>query len=571
MSIVHENGFLCNYLNGLIRVSKRPGQWSRILLAVALLSVEGGCVDAEIPVVYRQTAMTVGSEVNCENSALRMEEGPMLRHSPKGDWQVQHAVSRWPEQGETMQGMGVAVVDISGDGILDILLPNFGADQIYVGQADGTYIDETAVRWPADATDPTEAFSAADVDGDGDLDIFSSNRGGENALYINDGVGYFTKSTDNGLIGAVYGSVGAVFGDLDRDGDLDMMVNNHLATEYPGSTEEGDPNTLYYNNGDGTFEDKTALIPAALNSGFSYMSTIVDVTGDHYPDIYITNDFGFTARPNQLFVNPGIVASSYIDRAKELDVNVSIGGMGLGIGEINGDGVADFLLTNWGPINLLESIGLTGWILTNDARGIEWKHDDGAYSSWATDLQDLDNDGDLDFLAASGELMEPNGVAANPGDQPDGLFLRDGDVFVESGEAWGMHEDIGNTRGVVIVDLNGDGFLDMVKRDLRADAHIWLARCDDNHWTSITLKDESPNGFAVGARVKVTAGGNTQYRWVGSTGRGFATSGSHTVHFGLGEETQIDAIEVQWPNGGVSNHAAVVADAPIRIERTFVK
>ena len=531
----------------------------------------GGCAGNDQPVVYRQTTLNTGQQVVCADPILRADLGPMVRHEPLGDWQDQQAVSRWPEQGEVMQGMGVAVVDVSGDGILDILLPNFGQDQVYLGQVDGSYVDETSSRWPADPADPTEAFSVADVDGDGDLDVFASNRGGVNKLYLNDGAGFFTKSVNDGLITDVYGSVGAVFGDLDRDGDLDMMVNNHLETEYPGSTEDGDPNTLYYNNGDGTFEDKTALIPAALNSGFTYMSAIVDVTGDHFPDIYLTNDFGPLAKPNQLFVNPGLVANSYIDRAKALDVNVSIGGMGLGFGELNGDGVADFLLTNWGPINLLESIGYEGWVLTNDAREIEWKHDDGAYSSWATDLQDLDNDGDLDFLAASGELMEPNSVAANPADQPDGLFLRDGDLFVESGEAWGMHEDIGNTRGVVIVDLNGDGFLDMVKRDIRADAYIWLARCDDNHWSTITLEDDSHNGFAVGARVKLKAGGQTQYRWVGSTGRGFATSGPHTVHFGLGGATEIDEVEVQWPDGGVSNHVGLTVNAPITISRSLVE
>ena len=108
----------------------------------------------------------------------------------------------------------------------------------------------------------------------------------------------------------------------------------------------------------------------------------------------------------------------------------------------------------------------------------------------------------------------------------------------------------------------------MVKRDIRGDAIIWLSRCGEAAWTSVDLRFNGANTRGVGARIDINQGGHTLSRWVGSTGRGFATSHPHTVHFGLGDAQRVDKLVVTWPDGVETSHADLPVNRHLTISRT---
>ena len=492
--------------------------------------------------------------VQCADPGARDASGPLYAAPFGPSWDEQISGSRWPADPTKPQpGMGIAVEDFNDDGLDDILLPNFGPDQLYMAQPDGTYVDQTASRWP-DNDDLTESAMVVDIDGDNDLDVLAGNRGGANKLYLNDGAGYFRLAIDSGLSEQPWGTVGAAFADIDLDGDVDVLFANHDPIEVQNISdpnfEPGDPNELYLNDRSGYLTEISDVLPAEYNDGYTYMAGFYDLDGDPYPDMYFTNDYGPFWKPNVALKNPGgDPYGTWVNTAPETSIDVAIGGMGMAIGDVNDDSIVDILLTNWGPILMLESADYEFWIESQAARGIDWRHPDGHYASWAADLQDLDNDGDLDFLAVCGELMEPAPRPGNPVDQPDALYLRDGDTYVEAGEEWGMHQDVGNMRGMVFVDLNKDGYLDILKRDIRGPAVGYLSRCGDSSWLMIDLIAPAPNTVAIGAKVQVTANGKTYTRWQLGGGRGFTSSSPYELHFGLGDADIVEKITVDWPNG----------------------
>ncbi len=508
--------------------------------------------------------------VRCVEPEARLNEGPMKRPQLGADWDGQEGGERHPVQTVPAPGMGIAVEDLNGDGLYDVMLPTFGPDRLFIQVPGGGLVDQTEARWPAPLQDPTESFILADVDGDGDLDVFAGNRGAPNRLYLNDGEGFFTESVDAGLGDEPYATIGAAFGDMDLDGDLDLVVNNHAVDEYAnfdGPVDGGDPNQLFENQGDGTFVDVSWRIPPEINNAYTYTGGFYDMNGDLYPDIYWTNDYGPFWVDNVQLENPGDASLPFVDVAAERGSKLALGGMGLAPGDMNGDGIIDFVLTNFGPVLMLESYDGYTWLETHHSREVNWKHEDGFYATWGTDLVDIDNDGDLDLYMASGTLMEPDGGRNNPEEQMDAVFLRAGSVFKNATEIYGWTEDVGNHRGTVTVDYNGDGWVDVFKRDIQGTASAWVSRCGSEAWLDVTLRGPAPNTRAIGARVSVAAGEHTETNWVLAGGRGFTKSSPTEMHFGLGQNDTVDEITVLWPDGTEERFAGVEARQKLTIYR----
>jgi len=199
---------------------------------------------------------------------------------------------------------------------------------------------------------------------------------------------------------------------------------------------------------------------------------------------------------------------------------------------------------------------------------------------WGAELADMDNDGYLDLSVAYG-LLPPDEVTMGPmpeiilGDQlnmnwveqPDALYVQDSSGnFSDVAEDWGL-DHRGISRGFVLADLNRDGFLDRVGRDLWGPAHMYLSRCDDSAWLTVQLEQPGANPSAIGAQVTASVGEQRWTRWVHAGSTSLSSGGPAEVHFGLGSIGQIDKLEVLWPDGAHSVLEDVETRARMQIER----
>lgn len=521
---------------------------ARLVPLATLFSGLVGCAGAEADDSAVQSGeISIGEAVQCSDPSLR-ETNRFDRIELPDEW-----VASDP-QGDAGQydGGGAAVADFDGDGWLDLFLPNTGKDQLFLGQADGT-LHNADDRLPDNATesDRSTGATAADVDGDGDADLFIADLGTGNEIWLNEG-GTFTKST-GGIETPRLHSVAGSFGDIDQDGDLDLFVVNHYEGPelgealFSGNFPPGHANELWINAGDGTFLDASSRLPVELlGPAYTLAGGWVDVDGNDESELYTVNDFGPYTVSNRLVE---FEATQGVAAPAELGLDVSIFGMGLAIGDLNADGVPDFAMTSWAQLVLLES-SPGGWYDSGLARGFAPVGDD-RQVAWGTVFADLDNDGDLDAPVSFGELLMPEEMRdeldeislSNPLVQRDALYIQNGDgQFTEEAEVWGV-ADPGAERGVLAVDIDRDGWLELVKRDVKGATRVYHARCGSNTWLEVGFS--SP---MVGGWVQAEAGGQVWKRWIGAGTEGFASGGPPEAHFGLGELGTVD-LRVHWPDG----------------------
>ncbi len=469
-------------------------------------------------------------------------------------------VAAEPSDAGQYDGAGVSVEDYDGDGRLDLFLPNTGLDQLYLGSADGLVNADDHLPERALEADRSTGTATADVDGDGQPDLLIADQGGAPQIWLNQG-GVFEESDaglgDEGLHGA-----GGAFDDFDGDGDLDLFLINHyeggeLADGMlTGNMPPGHPDRLFVNEGNGHFADESSRLPAELlGESFTLAGGWYDVDGDGARELYVVNDFGSLAAPNRMLKYDG---ERFVVMDASLGLDVRVYGMGLGVGDLNGDTVPDFAVTSWDQLVLLLSGG-GAWYESSLALGFVPEGDD-RHVAWGVVFADLDNDGDLDAPVNFGQLQMPEDVAeqfeaelalGNPREQRDALYIQGEDgSFVESAEAWGV-ADPGLSRGVLAVDLNRDGWLDLVKRDVAGPTLVYQARCGSEAWLEVDFSVP-----AVGARVEVSLGGKSWTRWVVAGSESFASGGPMEAHFGLGNlppdsDPRVD-LRVTWPDGTTS-------------------
>ncbi len=463
---------------------------------------------------------------------------------------------------------GVAVADLDGDGALDIFLPNNGGpDQLYLGDGAGNFVDETADRWPGNPRDKVTSASAVDVDGDADIDLYLTVARAQDQLFLNDGSGSFDAG--QAVSALTINSVNSTWADVDRDGDLDAYISGHLGSEPMDPPVEGLPlsaadlNQFLVNNGDGTFSDATEALPEAAHVGYATLSGFHDVDADGWPELYVVNDYGLF-QPNVLLKNDG---GSFTDVSAETGAGISVLGMGLGMADINDDDRLDMLVSSWGELVMLESLADETWYQSQRSRGLVPSGD--SVVAWGVELVDMDNDGDQDAVVAYGSnmLIDPatEGLS-NPDLQPDQLFVQQPDgSFSDEAPAWGVDDD-GIGRGFVVADLDGDGWLDLVKRDLSGHTQLYLANCGDEAWLEVTLSQPGPNPFAVGARVYVEAEGLTWRDDLNISGTSMGSSPPPVAHFGLGALDEV-TLRIVWPDGELSETRGVGTRRRVRVVR----
>ena len=498
----------------------------------------------------------------CAQPELRASLGPLEQPDVGEVWAKQAFEPMEPYP----YGPGVTVADLEGDGVPEVLLSNLDV-QLFRTDPKG-WVEIGAERFPKHGDLYARAVAPADYDGDGDLDLFIVNATTD-LLWQNDGTGHFVDvSKESGLSAGTAGQ-SAVWADADGDGDLDLFVSNRMLAEGPRPPDLAFPNVFYENLGDGTFRDRTELFSEDVVYGYTFVTGFDDLDDDRDPDLYIVNDYGGMVYGNRYLRNDSTVGSlAFTDVTTGSGLELDVNGMGLGVGDLDGDPIPDLVITDWGHIHLMDSEGGV-WFDTAESQGLRPNLGEDRWLSWGVELVDLDNDGRADIPIVFG----PNGdggltikKGVNPPDEPDDLFVQQEDgSFVAVGDEWGFAEKA-DGRGLVVADIDGDGWLDLIEKSFDEPAHYFHARCGSEAWLQVDLVGKPPNTAGIGARVTVEAGGRTWQQWIRAGGTSMSSSGPPIAHFGLGDLDSIDRITVTWRDGATSLYQVIDTRQRLTIE-----
>jgi hypothetical protein len=488
-------------------------------------------------------------------------------------------------------GSGVALLDYDNDGWLDIYLVNGSTFDALSGKAtpphaalfhnnhDGTFTDVTT---KAGVANDRWGFGAVvgDFDNDGWPDIYVTNYGG-NRLYHNNHDGTFTDVAEKAGVTLGNWSTGATWGDYDGDGLLDLFVPGYVHFEPADRSKlsglclfrgihvmcgprglKGEPDHLFHNKGDGTFTDVSKQAGASDPTRYYGLASLfIDVNGDGRPDLLVAND----STPNYLYINKGDGTFEDDSYASGFALNESgreIAAMGIAAGDLSHHGSVDLYITTFSDdYNPL---------FRNDGTGnfTDTSYKDGVaeptipFLGWGDGIFDYDNDGWLDIFIANGHVY-PSVDAQNWGttwaERPLLFHNQAGKLsLVPAVEKTGLAK-LASARGMAFGDLFNDGHIDVVVNNMDGTPSLFRNVVkNDNHWVAFRLigsREMSPSRRrspvdAVGATVYVTAGGMRQ-RFDVTAGGSFASSSDQRPHFGLGNATKIDKLDIVWPSGRV--------------------
>ncbi len=494
--------------------------------------------------------------------------------------------SRLPED----MGSGAAWGDYDRDGWLDLFVVNQSGPMtltpeqlaasgahatLYHNRGDGTFEDVSqaaGVDWRGTGM----GVAWGDYDNDGWPDLLMTTYGGL-VLYHNNGDGTFTNATARaGLAGFKEYWTGVSWADYDRDGDLDVYVGGYVRfedrpnappskqydieqpTSLNPSAFDPEPNLLLRNNGDGTFTNVAAKAGVADEKGRSLSVTWADFDEDGWPDLYVANDLS----DNVLYHNKG--DGTFEETSHMAGVADYRGAMGLAVGDWNGDGDLDLFITHWlaqenalydndhrrrageepGPNALLRFMDVA------DRYGLGQIALD--FVGWGTSFFDYDNDGRPDLFVVNGSTIQEKDDPTLLVPMHDLLLWNGGpkrgffDVssvagpyfereLVGRGATFGDYDNDGDVD-VFIVNNGGPGIL------LRNDGG------DEKAWLELGLQGRKSNRSAIGARVRVVADGVAQIRALRAQ-PSYLSQNSPVVHFGLGQATTVDTLQVLWPSG----------------------
>ncbi len=502
--------------------------------------------------------------------------------------------SRTPHrhQPETMVS-GVALFDYDNDGLLDVFLTN-GAKMTELDKTDPVYWDRlyhNLGNWKfEDVTEKAgvkghgydNGAAAADYDGDGFTDLFVAGLRG-NTLYRNKGDGTFEDVTEKAGLkkpdpdyGTLWSVAGAFF-DYDNDGDLDLFVSNYCVWDpkteplcgpkgvndycHPNNYK-GLPNSLYRNNGDGTFTDvsKASSIRAVIGKGMGL--GVADFDRDGFLDVFVAND----TEPNYLFHNLGngkFEEIGFMAGVAYPEAGRALSGMGADANDIDDDGKPDIFHTalssetmpvfrNMGNNSFLEQTARAGVSSLSLSR-----------AGWSCGIVDLNNDGLKDLVVAGGDVMDPNGEFHEKVRQTNLVMANLGkfkfaDATAEAGPDFSTKR--GTHRGGAFGDLDNDGRVDAIITALDEPVEVWRNVSPvPNHWLAVRTVGTKSNRDGMGAEITVTTPSGVRHNHV-NTAVGYGGASDVRVHFGLGKDETVTRLEVRWPSGIVQVLENVPAD-----------
>lgn len=452
-----------------------------------------------------------------------------------------------------LRGAGVAAADLDGDGRFDIVRTRPDGLELWSQRGDGWV--ETGLLDHIDGRS-SAAASLADYDADGDLDVFIGRYPGPNLLLRNDDGLFLDVAASLGLERFPYLSLSGAWADIDLDGDLDLLVGNYAEVPpRPEATKE--PSRLYLGSGGGSFEDVSHWLPERIQLAYTFMNPLIDTNGDGYPEIVNITDF-FYIQPSGIFVNQagtGFLIDLYNG------FQMGFNGMGVSIADANGDRIPDFVQSSTGRLSMMLSVPAPDnpsgaiWIEHAGLRGLAPNRDAGHTFGWGTEWVDIDNDGDLDVAMLWGfwDDFPSLGPLEDPTWAKDALWIADDeDLLVDRAGEWGF-DDTDASRGLIVADLDRNGWLDAVKSTINGPTIVLTQRCGSEAWLGIELTDlTAHNRDAVGARIEVVAGDRSWLRWITAGSTGMFSGGPPTAHVGLGDVERVDRVEILWPDQELS-------------------
>jgi hypothetical protein len=540
------------------------------------------------------------------------------RHDPPLKLTNRLIAGIWP-------GSGVAVLDYDGDGFEDLFVADGVRSILYRNDGAGHFTDVTdaAGLAPGGLGIAATGVAAGDVDGDGFPDLFVTDAFGPARLFRNRGDGTFEEITERSGVSVVGNARSAAFADIDGDGDLDLFVC--VTGDYygqmpdpPYDAKDGRPNRLYLNDGHGHFTDATAAWGLGGETRWSLSSLFADYDDDGRPDLLVTNDFGL----KNLYHNEQ--GRRFADVAGKTRAEVRAYGMSAAWADFDGDGRLDLYTTGcdtqwyflheypWLPVGITGRLFLpfaVRWVETmamgnslllqkadhtfedatsrSGARHAGW--------NWSAVAADLDNDSWPDLYATNGmwgdgrehdrelefwwqtlaywddyvagkKTFDRKG-AGIAGIERDRYFRnRAGDagpaaspLFEERAFLDGLDLEY-NGRAVVAFDANGDGALDLYVRSVEAPEALYLGtRRPDEHFLRIRLRGTPgrDNREGVGSRVTARLPGGRRIVLETGNASGYLSTRSPIAHIGLGKATRVDSLSIRWPSGYVQELGVV--------------
>jgi hypothetical protein len=503
-------------------------------------------------------------------------------------------------------GSGVALLDYDNDGWLDIYMVNGSTYDALSGKVspphaalfhnnqDGTFTDVAA---KAGVTNDRWGYGVAvgDYDNDGWPDLYVTNFG-KNRLYHNNHDGTFTDVAEKAGVTLGNWSTGATFGDYDGDGRLDLFVPGYVHYDINNPPEagsgpnlvycqfrgvktlcgprglQGEPDHLFHNNGDGTFTDVSEKAGVADKAGyFGFTAVFVDINNDGKVDLVVTDD----SSPNYMYLNKGDGTFEDVSFESGFALNQQgrdQAGMGLAVGDYLNNGLVDLYTGTFSDDYkpLFRNGGEQGFTEISPEMGIAAVTY--PFLTWATEFIDYDNDGWKDIFLVNGHVypqVDQNDWGTSYAQRP--LLFHN----INHGTKFELMPPVIGTglasvipgRGAAFGDLFNDGKMDVVINSMdHVPSLMRDVSPDHHHWVGLKLigGPKSPRD-AVGATVYLSAGGLRQRADVLSGGS-YESSNDQRPHFGLGDATTVDSVEIHWPSGNVEKVSLPAVDRFYTVE-----
>lgn len=468
-----------------------------------------------------------------------------------------------------MMGGGVAVLDIDNDGWLDMFIcGGLLNDRLYRNDGTGKFED---VSLKANLINKKISNSlsmgaiSGDYNNDGFEDIFVTNyKGSRNTLYKNNGDGTFEDVSEAvGLPVNPNWDFCASFLDVNMDGYLDIYVGS--ISQNIQQVEEF-RHQLYINQKDGTFINKSIEYGFVESGGYLGGIACSDVDMDNDLDIVLINGMGFAVAVNKLLINQYPI-EKYIDKSPELGMDVEMDGMGIGQVDIDEDGDFDYYSSEVGKNKFFRNDGMSAkWPNIAKECGIEHGYNGTIRSTaWAPVFLDFDNDTYNDFALSCGFIGEPNTITTDS----NKIWRNLGNNKFQDVTNLNKFGDPSRTRGMVSADLNNDGAEDIIVVNTDTDVQSKV-RClvfmnqkvDGNNWFKLKLEGTKVNRSAMGCRATAWAGGRRFLKEVEGGGGPTLSNNSRVLHWGMGQFSKIDSLEIVWLGGAKQ----VFYDLPVNLQ-----